>query len=129
MSVLEDIDDRLKQLITVVEKLTAYTGAYMELTQAQGARLDRITEVIVTQSHNMERLLHISISQQESLTTTYKTFNEQASAILELSRSMRDAMESSRELLRMTEVASDLAKNNQATIRDLLEELRQSRNN
>ncbi|MCS6958664.1 MAG: hypothetical protein RMK91_01275 [Pseudanabaenaceae cyanobacterium SKYGB_i_bin29] len=129
MSVLEDIDQRLKQLVTVVEKLTQYTGVYMELAQAQGARLDKITEVIITQSHNMERLLHISISQQESLNTTYKTFNEQACAILELSRTMRDAMESSRELLRMTEVASDLAKNNQATIRDLLEELRQSRNN
>jgi methyl-accepting chemotaxis protein len=88
-----------------------------------------LKSVSVNQAQSLERLLSIATRQQESIQQFVTVLGEQATAITELSRSLRDSVESTRQLARTVDAAAVMARANQDSLRSLLEELRQTRLN
>jgi uncharacterized protein YoxC len=118
-------DQIMPQTETIEELIARLAIATEKMLEGMG----EIKVISLTQAHNLERLLHIATHQQETIQEFVKVFGEQAVAISDLSRSLRDSVESSRQLAQTVQSAAVLARSNQDTIKKLLEELRQTRLN
>jgi len=113
----------------LIARLVIATEKMLEGMRDLRAGMGEIKAISLTQAHNLERLLYIATHQQETIQEFVKVFGEQAAAISDLSRSLRDSVESSRQLAQTVQSAAVLARCNQDTIKKLVEELRQTRLN
>lgn len=122
MTQTQSMEELIARLVIATEKM-------LEGMRDLRAGMGEIKAISLTQAHNLERLLYIATHQQETIQEFVKVFGEQAAAISDLSRSLRDSVESSRQLAQTVQSAAVLARCNQDTIKKLVEELRQTRLN
>lgn len=108
----DNIDSKIRQLTEIHTEMHAQTMA--ELNE-----LKTISQ----------QQLQIATQQTESIKSLAQAFVEQARAYREFSRTLPDVVEASRRAAQASEGASFIAQRTLEAMRDLIEELREQRNN
>jgi methyl-accepting chemotaxis protein len=83
----------------------------------------------IEQGRIVEKALQLAANQQTGMDKFIDAFYEQAKSVTELLLSLKESTEAAKQLARAGESSQAIAKSHQEAIRDLLQELRQSRNN
>jgi len=88
-----------------------------------------LKNVTLEQGKIVEKALQLAANQQTGMDKFVDAFYEQAKSVTELLLSLKESTEAARQLAKAGESSQAIAKSHQEAIRDLLQELRQSRNN
>jgi methyl-accepting chemotaxis protein len=107
------------------EKLNKLCAAIAVIAQS----VDELKNITIEQGKNVERALQLAEHQQAGMDKFVDAFYEQAKSVTELLLSLKESTEAARNLAKAGESSQAIAKSHQEAIRELLQELRQSRNN
>jgi methyl-accepting chemotaxis protein len=91
--------------------------------------VQELKNVTAEQGKIIEKALQLAANQQTGMDKFVDAFYEQAKSVTELLLSLKESTEAARHLAKAGESSQAIAKSHQEAIRDLLQELRQSRNN
>jgi len=91
--------------------------------------VQELKNVTAEQGKIVEKALQLAANQQTGMDKFVDAFYEQAKSVTELLLSLKESTEAARHLAKAGESSQAIAKSHQEAIRDLLQELRQSRNN
>jgi methyl-accepting chemotaxis protein len=125
------------------ETLNINPNTNLNVRDAFGEKLDKLCEAIaliaasvndlknatIEQGKTVEKALQLATNQQAGIDKFVDAFYEQAKSVTELLLSLKESTEAARQLAKVGESSQAIAKSHQESIRDLLQELRQSRNN
>ncbi len=91
--------------------------------------VEDLKNATIEQGRNVEKALELAAKQQIGMDKFVDAFYEQAKSVTELLLSLKESTEAARHLAQAGESSQAIAKSHQEAIRDLIQELRQSRNN
>jgi methyl-accepting chemotaxis protein len=118
-------NSNLKARDEFAEKLDKLCAAIALIAES----VNDLKTATLEQGKSVEKALQLATNQQLGMDKFVDAFYEQAKSVTELLLSLKESTEAARQLAKVGESSQAIAKSHQESIRDLLQELRQSRNN